>query len=161
MGLQSSTRGGHDGDRRDPHRPTRRTDDKRRSLATSRRTLATRTPTARRPPGRIAPRTGHCCVDGSQATGEVPVVKRRRRPVPPFELSAFAGFRFPPEVIMLAVRWYLPLRVVLPRSRGAPRRAWHRRRSRHALSLGATVHALARRRRATVPACGQVAVVRG
>ena len=23
------------------------------------------------------------------------------------ELSAFAGFRFPPEVIMLAVRWYL------------------------------------------------------
>jgi hypothetical protein len=27
--------------------------------------------------------------------------------VPPFELSAFAGFRLPPEVIMLAVRWYL------------------------------------------------------
>ena len=22
--------------------------------------------------------------------------------------SAFAGFRFPPEVILLAVRWYLP-----------------------------------------------------
>ena len=30
----------------------------------------------------------------------------RRRPSPvPF--SAFAGFRFPPEVILLAVRWYL------------------------------------------------------
>jgi len=27
--------------------------------------------------------------------------------------SAFAGFRFPPDVIVLAVRWYL--RLVLPR----------------------------------------------
>ena len=35
------------------------------------------------------------------------VVKRRRSSVPPFDLSAFVGFRFPPEVIMLAVRWYL------------------------------------------------------
>jgi len=25
----------------------------------------------------------------------------------PFERSAFAGFRFPPEVIVLAVSWYL------------------------------------------------------
>ena len=37
---------------------------------------------------------------------ECAVVKRRRRPVP-LDLSAFAGFRFPPEVTMLAVRWYL------------------------------------------------------
>jgi transposase-like protein len=28
-------------------------------------------------------------------------------PVPAFSSSAFAGFRFPPEVIVLAVRWYL------------------------------------------------------
>ena len=35
------------------------------------------------------------------------VVKRRRSSVPPFDLSAFVGFRFPREVIMLAVRWYL------------------------------------------------------
>jgi IS6 family transposase len=36
------------------------------------------------------------------------VVKRRRRSAPPVQqLSAFVGFRFPPEVIMLAVRWYL------------------------------------------------------
>ena len=35
------------------------------------------------------------------------VVKRRRRPVPSFDLSAFAGFRFPPDVIVLAVHWYL------------------------------------------------------
>ena len=26
---------------------------------------------------------------------------------PPQNSSAFAGYRFPPEVIMLAVRWYL------------------------------------------------------
>jgi transposase, IS6 family len=32
---------------------------------------------------------------------------RCHRPPPPPDLSAFAGFRFPPEVIMLAVRWYL------------------------------------------------------
>jgi IS6 family transposase len=49
----------------------------------------------------------HCCVDGSHATGEGAVVNRRRRSVPSLDLSAFAGFRFPPEVIMLAVRWYL------------------------------------------------------
>ena len=32
---------------------------------------------------------------------------RRRCSRPPVDLGAFAGFRFPPEVIMLAVRWYL------------------------------------------------------
>src|SRR6478735_6848514 len=33
----------------------------------------------------------------------------RRGHIAPFapELSAFAGFRFPPDVIVLAVRWYL------------------------------------------------------
>ena len=32
----------------------------------------------------------------------------RRRPVRvPASRSGFAGFRFPPEVIMVAVRWYL------------------------------------------------------
>jgi len=33
----------------------------------------------------------------------------RRRPCPPIDRasSTFAGFRFPPEVILLAVRWYL------------------------------------------------------
>ena len=35
-------------------------------------------------------------------------MKRRRRSAPPvLELSAFRGFRFPPEAIVLAVRWYL------------------------------------------------------
>jgi len=33
---------------------------------------------------------------------------RTRRPCPaPVARSAFAGFRFPPDVIVLAVRWYL------------------------------------------------------
>jgi len=35
------------------------------------------------------------------------MIRRRCRPVPAFSSSAFAGFRFPPEVIALAVRWYL------------------------------------------------------
>ena len=35
-------------------------------------------------------------------------MKRRLHLVPSVpDLSAFAGFRFPPEVILLAVRWYL------------------------------------------------------
>ena len=31
----------------------------------------------------------------------------RRHPVPVVQASAFRGFRFPPEAILLAVRWYL------------------------------------------------------
>src|SRR3954465_16007510 len=35
-------------------------------------------------------------------------MKRSRRPRPPLMMpSGFTGFRFPPEVILLAVRWYL------------------------------------------------------
>src|SRR3954453_19531877 len=49
-----------------------------------------------------------CCVDGSQRGGEGRSMKRTRRPGPPVRLpSGFAGFRFPPEVILLAGRWYL------------------------------------------------------
>jgi IS6 family transposase len=32
---------------------------------------------------------------------------RRCRPVPEVPRSAFKGFRFPPEIVVLAVRWYL------------------------------------------------------
>ena len=35
------------------------------------------------------------------------MVSRGSRPVPAVPSSAFAGFRFPPEVIGLAVRWSL------------------------------------------------------
>jgi len=34
-------------------------------------------------------------------------MQRTRRPRPPETMpSGFTGFRFPPEVILLAVRWY-------------------------------------------------------
>jgi transposase-like protein len=32
---------------------------------------------------------------------------RHSRPIPEIQSSAFKGFRFPPEIIVLAVRWYL------------------------------------------------------
>jgi hypothetical protein len=35
------------------------------------------------------------------------MASRRCRPAPVVPSSAFAGFRFPPEIIVLAVRWYL------------------------------------------------------
>jgi transposase, IS6 family len=41
---------------------------------------------------------------GGEGAGMIP---RRCRLVPAFSSSAFAGFRFPPEFIVLAVRWYL------------------------------------------------------
>lgn len=34
-------------------------------------------------------------------------MSHHRTQSPPADRSAFAGFRFPPDVIMLAVRWYL------------------------------------------------------
>jgi transposase, IS6 family len=50
----------------------------------------------------------HCCVVGCRAGGEGVRMKRRGHVVVSSQLSsAFAGFRFPPEVILLAVRWYL------------------------------------------------------
>ncbi len=49
-----------------------------------------------------------CCVDGWHRGGEGCSMKRTRRPRPPVTMpSGFTGFRFPPEVILLAVRWYL------------------------------------------------------
>jgi len=49
-----------------------------------------------------------CCVGRSSLSGEAEGMKRRRScpPVQP-RASSFAGYRFPAEVIMLAVRWYL------------------------------------------------------
>jgi transposase-like protein len=39
-------------------------------------------------------------------SGQVGLMRRRLARVPAAR-SGFAGFRFPPEVIMVAVRWYL------------------------------------------------------
>lgn len=35
------------------------------------------------------------------------MISRRSRPLPIVPSSAFVGFRFPPEIIVLALRWYL------------------------------------------------------
>src|SRR6266487_5752914 len=49
-----------------------------------------------------------CCTCGGRVRSRQTVVMRTRRPRPPaIARSAFAGFCFPPEVILLAVRWYL------------------------------------------------------
>ena len=78
---------------------------------------------------------------------------RTRRPRPAHvQRSAFAGFRFPADVIVLAVRWYLRFGLVLPRPRGAAHRARCRGRPRHHLPVGAAVHAAVRRRRPAMPA---------
>ena len=54
------------------------------------------------------PSERRCCIDGSPRDGEGGWVKRNRRSRPPLlALSAFAGFRFLPDVILLPVRWYL------------------------------------------------------
>ena len=47
----------------------------------------------------------HCCVDEEQARQSVPMRRRPGQHSPP--RSGFGGFRFPPEVITVAVRWYL------------------------------------------------------
>ncbi len=44
----------------------------------------------------------HRCVDGSTPTSEGVRVNRNQA-----ESASFVGYRFPPEVILLAVRWYL------------------------------------------------------
>ena len=51
---------------------------------------------------------GRCCVRCERARSRQTDAMRTRRPRPAtVPRSAFAGFRFPPEVIVLAVRWYL------------------------------------------------------
>ena len=50
----------------------------------------------------------HCCTCCERALSRQTGVMRTRRPRPATTpQSAFAGFCFPPEVIVLAVRWYL------------------------------------------------------
>ena len=54
------------------------------------------------------PHTGIVALADRVVRGEGVEMCRLHRVVSePFERSAFAGYRFPPEVILLAVRWYL------------------------------------------------------
>ncbi len=51
---------------------------------------------------------GHCCIENQAGSARL-LRMRRSRSCPPVDLggSTFSGFRFPPDVIVLAVRWYL------------------------------------------------------
>jgi len=83
---------------------------------------------------------------GSQTAG-----MRTRRPRPaPAPRSAFAGFRFPPDVIVLAVRWYLRFGL----STATAKSCWPTAESRSTTSWstgGAAIHAAAGRRRPALP----------
>jgi hypothetical protein len=58
----------------------------------------------------------HCCVGGSPRAGRLGLMRRRpARVSTPW--SGFASFRFPPEVIMVAVRSYLRYGVLSRRGR--------------------------------------------
>jgi transposase-like protein len=58
--------------------------------------------------GIIRGNLGRCCICCERASSRQTVVMRTRRPRPAtIPRSAFAGFCFPPDVIVLAVRWYL------------------------------------------------------
>jgi IS6 family transposase len=46
---------------------------------------------------------GRRCIDGWASSGERVRVNRQE----PAESASFVGYRFPPDVILLAVRWYL------------------------------------------------------
>ena len=52
------------------------------------------------------PQAHECVAEAALALPAVGMRTRRPRPAP-VPRSAFAGFRFPPDVIVLAVRWYL------------------------------------------------------
>jgi transposase-like protein len=80
--------------------------------------------------------------------------------VPSFDRSAFVGFRFPPEVIVLAVRWYLRFGLSyrdleeLLAERGIDVE------SRHLVPMGATLHTGTCRRSASVPPRSRATLVR-
>jgi len=69
---------------------------------------------------------GHCCIGRVLARAGWAV--SHRPAAVPRPRSSFAGFRFPPEVIILALRWYLSCFAVLvdhvPAAAQAARTAW-------------------------------------
>ncbi len=55
-----------------------------------------------------------CCVGEGRDLRHPDSMRRRRASAPTIERSAFAGYRFPPEVIVLAVRLVPALQPVVP-----------------------------------------------
>jgi hypothetical protein len=74
--------------------------------------------------------------------------------------SAPAGYRFPREVIAVAVRWYLRYGLSYRDVEELLAERGHRGRPRHCLSVGADVHASVHRRRSAGTACDREQVVR-
>jgi len=80
---------------------------------------------------------------------------RRCRPLLTLSSSAFAGFRFPPEIIVLALRWYLRY--------GLSYRDVEELLAERGIEVDhvtvyrwvAALHAVARGRGRTVPPCGR------
>jgi hypothetical protein len=104
--------------------------------------------------GRVAQqaRNGSVALVAGRQGGETPGMRtahRSRRSI--LACSAFAGFRFPSDVIVLAVRWYLRFSLDYPRRRGTAHRAGCRGGPRDGLPVGAAVHAAAGRGRSAVP----------
>ena len=74
-------------------------------------------------------------------------VHRPRLARPHVDRSAFAGFRFPPEVITVAVRWYLRCGLSYRDIEELLAEARCRRRPCDCVPVGAAVHSVVRRRR--------------
>ena len=79
-------------------------------------------------------------------------MRRPRAARPNVDRSAFAGFRFPPEVITLAVRWYLRYGLSYRDVEELLAERGRRGRPRHGVPVGAAVHAAVRRGRPPAPA---------
>src|SRR5262249_14878537 len=109
---------------------------------------------------RCRPRTaiGGTVASADERLGQAVLMRRchSRLPAP---RSSFAGFRFPPEVITVAVRWYFALWAVVPRRRRAASRARDRGRSCECLPVGAAVYSAADRRGSALSACARRSVV--
>ena len=84
-------------------------------------------------------------------SGETAGMRTRRPRSAPLPRSAFAGFRFPPDVIVLAVRWYLRFGLSYRDVEELLTERGVQGRPRHRLQVGTTVHGVVRRRR---PVCG-------
>ena len=74
--------------------------------------------------------------------------------------SAFAGFRFPSDVIVVAVRWYLRFGLSYRDVEELLAERGGRGRPRHHLPVGPAIHAVAGRGRPALPAPRRRALVR-
>jgi hypothetical protein len=103
-------------------------------------------PPVRRRGGRNECTSRHCCAGSSRGRDTDEVIESCSLSTPP------AGYRFPREVIAVAVRWYLRYGLSYRGRRGVARRTRHQGGSRDGLPVGADLHRRVHRRRSSVPA---------